>query len=48
MQTGVFEQFIRMLIAEERKWIPAGIVSQDIKIALAEGYRELMPITSPK
>jgi len=41
-----FEQFIK--VAEEREWIPAEIVSQDIKIALAEGFRGLMPITRPE
>jgi hypothetical protein len=41
-----FEQFIN--VAEERAWIPAGIVSQDIKVALAQGFRELMPITHPE
>jgi hypothetical protein len=40
------EQFIK--VAEELEWIPAGIVSQDIKIALAEGFRELMPVTHPE
>jgi hypothetical protein len=41
-----FEQFIK--VAEEREWIPAGIVSQEIKTALAGGFRELMPITHPE
>jgi hypothetical protein len=40
------EQFIK--VAEELEWIPAGIVSQDIKVALAEGFRELMSITHPE
>ena len=40
------EQFIK--VAEEREWISAGIVSEEIKIALAEGFRELMPITHPE
>jgi hypothetical protein len=41
-----FEQFIT--IAEEREWIPSEIVDQNVKIALAEGFRELMPITHPE
>jgi hypothetical protein len=40
------EQFIT--VAEEREWIPADIVSEDVKVALAEGFRELMPITRPE
>lgn len=41
-----FEQFIN--VAEELAWIPSAIVSQDIKAALAGGFRELMPITHPE
>ena len=41
-----FEQFIT--VAEEKEWIPASIVSQEVKVALAEGFRELMPITHPE
>ena len=35
-------------VAEELKWIPADIVDETIKVALAEGYRELMPLTEPE
>jgi len=41
-----FEQFIT--VAEECDWIPREIVSEDIKMALAEGYKELMPVTHPE
>jgi hypothetical protein len=41
-----FEQFIR--VAEECEWIPREIVNEDIKLALAEGFKELMPITHPE
>jgi hypothetical protein len=40
-----FEQFIN--VAEERDWIPADIVDDRAKTALADGFRELMPITHP-
>lgn len=40
-----FEQFIN--VAEECNWIPANIVDDRAKTALADGFRELMPITHP-
>jgi hypothetical protein len=41
-----FEQFI--CVAEELDWIPSGIVDENCKLALSEGFRELMPITHPE
>lgn len=40
------EQYIT--VAEECEWIPSGIVNEDVKIALSEGFRELIPITHPE
>jgi hypothetical protein len=40
------EQYIT--VAEECEWIPSEIVNQDFKIALSEGFRELVPITHPE
>jgi hypothetical protein len=40
-----FEQFIK--VAEENNWIPHDIVDDNVKTALADGFRELMPITHP-
>jgi hypothetical protein len=41
-----FEQFIS--VAEECNWIPSQIVDDEIKEALAEGFKELMPISHPE
>ena len=41
-----FEQFIG--VAEECNWIPSQIVDDEIKAALAEGFKELMPISHPE
>ena len=40
------EQFLN--VADECKWIPAAIVDKGLKLALAEGFRELMPVTHPE
>jgi hypothetical protein len=41
-----FEQFIS--VAEQLEWIPAHIVDEPYKDVLAEGFRELMPVTHPE
>jgi hypothetical protein len=41
-----FDNFIR--VSEECNWIPSNIVDREIVTALAEGFRELMPMTHPE
>jgi hypothetical protein len=41
-----FEQFI--CVSEECNWIPANIVEKDIITGLADGFRELMPMSHPE
>ena len=35
-------------VAEEKEWIPASIVNDEIKFALSQGFRELAPIAHPE